>query len=159
MLTNARAAQPPHNRSDTDGALEPLNCGDAGDLRLPKAKTDLSDDIHALKGLIALDCKLNEGVFFGLWPGCRVCRQHQELALRDDRCQRMQELRPRWPGRDLRKQDRVHRRRCPKGDREPKYCAQDHEQCGAWREMPAFPEHPRHAALKSTMHSSFERLV
>jgi hypothetical protein len=69
MLTNARVAQPPHNRSDTDGALEPLNCGDAGDLRLPKAKTDLSDDIQALEGLIALDCKLNGGCF---WPVARL---------------------------------------------------------------------------------------
>src|SRR5215831_5962686 len=159
MLSNVRVAQPSHSRSDADGALKLLNCGDAGDLRLPIAKTDLSDHIHALEGFIALDCELNEGVFFGLWPGCRVYRQHQELALRNDRCQRMQELRPRWPGRDLRKQYRVHRGRCPKRDREPKDCAQDHEQCGARREMPAFPEHPRHAALKGAMHSSFERLV
>src|SRR5215813_8736390 len=71
----------------------------------------------------------------------------------------MQELRPRWPGPYLRKQYHVHHGRCPKRDREPKYCAQDHEQRGVRCEMPAFPEHPRHAGLKGTMHSSFERMV
>src|SRR5215470_19377255 len=140
MLGNMRVAQPRNSRSDANGVLEPLERGDAGDLRLTITKTDLSDDLHALEGLIALDCKLNEGVPLGLWPSCRICRQHQELALRDDSCQRMQELRPRWPGRDLRKQYRVHRRRYPKRDGQPKYCAQDHEQCGARREMPTFTE-------------------
>src|SRR5258708_31613168 len=71
----------------------------------------------------------------------------------------MQELHPSWPGRELGKQYRVHRRCSPERDREPKYRAQDHEQCGVRREMPAFSEHPCHAALKGGMHSSFERLI
>ena len=83
----------------------------------------------------------------------------KSLALCDDRCQRMQELHSRRPGCDLRKQYRVHRRCCPERDREPKYRAQDHEQCGVRREMPAFPEHPCHAAFKGNVHSSFERLI
>src|SRR5262245_57122472 len=104
MLSNVRVAQPVRRRCDAEDALELLNCGDAGDLRLPITKADLSDQIHSLEDFIALECQLNERVFFGLWPGCRVYRQHQELALRDDRCRRMQELGPSRPGRELRKQ-------------------------------------------------------
>ena len=80
MFGNVRVAQPPHRRCDADGTLEPLNHCDAGDLCLPIAKADLFDHIHALEGFIALEYELNEGVSFGLWPGCRVHRQHQELG-------------------------------------------------------------------------------
>src|SRR5258707_13020888 len=68
----------------------------------------------------------------------------------------MQELHPSWPGRELGKQYRVHRRCSPERDREPKYRAQDHEQCGVRREMPAFSEHPCHASFKGNVHSMFE---
>src|SRR6266403_5123155 len=71
----------------------------------------------------------------------------------------MQELHPSWPGRDLGKQYRVHRRCSPERDREPKYRAQDHDQCGVRREMPAFSEHPCHAAFKGNVHSFFERPI
>src|SRR5260370_35467861 len=92
------------------GALEPLNRRDAGGLCLPIAKTGLFDHIQALDGFIALEYELNERMFFGAWPCCRVDRQHQKLALGDDRCQRMQEFHPAWPGRELGKQYRSHRR-------------------------------------------------
>src|SRR6478672_999588 len=68
----------------------------------------------------------------------------------------MQELRPYRPGRELGKQYRVHRGCCAERDRVPKYRAQDHEQCGVRREMPAFSEHPCHAAFKGNIHSLLE---
>src|ERR1700730_2710377 len=71
----------------------------------------------------------------------------------------MQELHPSRPGYELGEQYRVHRRCSCERDREPKYRAQDHEQCGVRREMPAFSEHPFHAAFKRNMHSMFERPV
>src|SRR6266566_2944875 len=71
----------------------------------------------------------------------------------------MQELHPSWPGRDLGKQYRMHHRCSPERDREPKYRAQDHDQCDVRREMPAFSEHPCHAAFKGNMHSLFERPI
>src|SRR6516165_827291 len=71
----------------------------------------------------------------------------------------MQELHPSRPGGDLGKQYRVHRRCSPERDREPKYRAQDHEQCGVRREMPAFSEYPCHAVFEGIMHSLFERLI
>ena len=69
-----RSAQASHRRCEAGSALEPFNRSEAGDLRLPIAKTDLFDDIQALDGFIALECELNEGMFFGLWPSCRVYR-------------------------------------------------------------------------------------
>ena len=72
-------------RCEAGGALEPLNRRNAGGLCLPIAKTDLFDHIQAPDGFITLEYELNERMFFGLWPGCRVHRQHQELALGDDR--------------------------------------------------------------------------
>src|SRR5882724_7828373 len=71
----------------------------------------------------------------------------------------MQELRPDRPGRELGKQYRVQRRCSAERDREPKYRAQDHEQCGVRREMPACSEHPCHTAFKSNVHSLFERAI
>src|SRR5437868_10118081 len=68
----------------------------------------------------------------------------------------MQELHPSWPGRDLGKQYRVHRRCDPEREREPKYRAQDHEQCGVRREMSTSSKHPCHAAFKGSMHGLFE---
>src|SRR5580700_5803461 len=126
MFGDMRLAQPSHRRREAGGALEPLNRRYAGDLCLPIAQTDLLDHIQALDGFIALEYELNERMFFGLWPSCWVHREHQKLALGDDRCQRMQKLHPSWPGRDLGKQYRVHRRSSPERDREPKYCAYDH---------------------------------
>src|SRR2546430_4547728 len=37
--------------------------------------------------------------------------------------------------------------------------AQDHDQCGVRRKMPAFSEHPCHAAFKGNVHSFFERPI
>src|ERR1700724_4620734 len=74
MFGNVRVAQPPHRRCDADGALEPLTHCDANDLCLPIAKADLFDHVHALEGFIAFEYELNEGMSFGLWPGCRVQR-------------------------------------------------------------------------------------
>src|SRR5437879_12095563 len=84
MFGDMRLAQPPHRRCEADGAFEPLNRRDAGGLCLPIAKTDLFDHIQALDGFIALEYELNERMFFGLWPGCWVHRQHQKLALGDE---------------------------------------------------------------------------
>src|SRR5215207_2235276 len=159
MFGDMRLSQPPYRRCEAGDALEPLNRRDAGGLGLPIAKADLFDHIQALDVFIALEYELNERMFFGLWPGCRVHRQHQKLGLGDDRCQRMQELHPSWPRRDLGKQYRVHRRCSSERDRKPKYRAQDHEQCGVRSEMSAFSEHPCHATFKGTVHSMFERPV
>src|SRR5258707_15782414 len=71
----------------------------------------------------------------------------------------MQELHPGWPGRELGKQYRVHRRCSPERDREPKYRAQDHEQCGVRREMSACSEHSGHAAFKGNVDILFERPI
>src|SRR5262249_25649089 len=54
----------------------------------------VADHIGALDGFIALEYAPKEWMFFRVWPGCRVHWLHQKLALGDDRCQRMQELRP-----------------------------------------------------------------
>src|SRR6516162_7488042 len=83
MVGDMRLAQPPHHRCDAGDLLEPLNRRDSGDLCLPIAKTDLFDRICALDGFIALEHELNEWMSFGLWPGCRVHRQNQKLALGD----------------------------------------------------------------------------
>src|SRR6266513_3329320 len=71
----------------------------------------------------------------------------------------MQELHPSRPGYDLGEQYRVHCRCSPERNRKPKYRAQDYEQCGVRREMPAFSEHPCHAAFKDNVHSLFERPI
>src|SRR4249919_3219135 len=71
----------------------------------------------------------------------------------------MQELHPSRPIRDFGEQYRVHRRCSHERDREPKYRAQDYEQCGVRREMPAFSEHPRHTAFEGNMHNMFKRPV
>ena len=39
---------------------------------LPIAKTELFDHMQALDSFMALECELNERMFFGLWPSCRI---------------------------------------------------------------------------------------
>src|SRR5262245_10110706 len=102
-----RLTQPSYCRCDASDALKPPNRRDAGDLRLPIAKADLLDRIHALDGSAAPEYELDERMSFGLWPGRRVHRHYQKLALGDDRCKRMQELRPSRPRRDIGDQHRV----------------------------------------------------
>ena len=45
---------------------------DAGNPCLPIAKADLFDQVQGLKVIIALEYDLNERMFFGLRPRCRV---------------------------------------------------------------------------------------
>ena len=74
MFRNMRLAHPPHRRCEAAGALESVSRRGASDPCLPIAKAELFDQVQALDGFIVLEYDLNERMFFGLWPGCRVHR-------------------------------------------------------------------------------------
>src|SRR6188768_1103834 len=72
MLRDMHLTHPPHRRCEAGSALEAVSRRNASDPCLPIAKADLFDQVQALDGFIVLEHGLNERMFFGLWPGCRV---------------------------------------------------------------------------------------